>query len=81
MRSVLSLSLPADIVSNIQAQAKKLGISVSSMMKQMWEYQSACISEEELLKDIRIGKKEYREGKCAVLRSEEDIEKYFKRLR
>lgn len=80
MRSVLSISLPEDIAASIQAKAKKLGISVSSMMKQMWEYQSACISEEELLEDIRIGEKEYRDGKCAVLRSEEDIDQYFKRL-
>ena len=39
------------------------------------------ISEEELLEDIRIGEKEFREGKGVVLRSDDDIAKFFERLR
>ena len=80
MRSVLSISLPAEMVASIQERAKELGISVSLLMKRMWERQSTFITEEELLEDCRIAEKEYRKGKCKVLRTKKDIEKFFRSL-
>lgn len=74
MRSVLSVSLPAEIVSSIQAKAKKLGMSVSAMLKQMWEFQSTCISEEELLEDCRIAEREKKAGTLRKLRSFDDLD-------
>ncbi len=75
MRSVLSLSLPADIVASIQAKAKKLGISVSSMMKQVWELQSTLISDDELLEDCRIADREKKAGTLKRLRSFDDLDR------
>lgn len=75
MRSVLSLSLPADMVASIQAKAKKLGISVSAMMKQIWEFQSTLISEDEILEDCRIAEREKRAGTLRKLRSFNDLDR------
>ncbi len=78
MRSVLTLSLPEDIVKSIQQRAKKLDMSVSALMKRMWLQQGTFITEEELLEDIRIAEEDYRNGKVKVLRNKKDIERFFR---
>lgn len=75
MRSVLSLSLPADVARSIQEKAKKLGISVSALMKQIWELQCTFISEEELLEDCRIADREKKTGTLKKLRSFDDLDR------
>ena len=78
MRSVLSFSMSADLVTFIQKTAKAMKISASEYAQRVFESQRALISEEELLEDIRIGEEEYRTGKCKVLRTKKDIEKFFR---
>lgn len=65
MRQVLSLSLPQQATKEIKSLSKKRGFSsVSGYIKHLVELDKDTISEEELLRDIKQGQKNYREGKC-----------------
>lgn len=65
MRQVLSISLPQQATKEIKSLSKKRGFdSVSSYIKHLVELDKNIISEEELLKDIKQGRKDYKNGKC-----------------
>jgi len=81
MRSVLSISIPPKKLKALKKKAKKDGITISAYVLRIIDEEEHMISEEELLEDIRIGEKEFREGKGVVLRSDDDIAKFFERLR
>ena len=65
MRQVLSLSLPLQVTKEIKALSKKRGFdSVSGYVKHLVESDKDVISEKELWKHIKQGRKEYKQGKC-----------------
>ena len=64
MRQVLSLSLPPQTAKEIKKNAKQKGFtSVSSYIKFLFEADNDVISKEELLEDVKIAEKEYKQGK------------------
>lgn len=64
MRQVLSLSLPQQATKEIKSLSKKRGFdSVSSYIKHLVELDKDLITEEELLKNIKQGRGEYKKGK------------------
>ncbi|MBU1179554.1 hypothetical protein KJ885_01280 [Patescibacteria group bacterium] len=70
MRQVLSLSLPQSATKEIKDLSKKRGFdSVSAYVKYLITLDKDLISEEELLEDIKIGQKEYKQGKTVVAKS------------
>ncbi len=81
MRAILSLSIPPKKLASLKKRAKNNRMTISAYVMRVINEEEHLMSEEELLQDIRIGEKEYREGKCAVLRSDKDIDAFFKRLR
>ena len=65
MRQVLSLSLPMQSTKEIKSLSKKRGFdTVSGYVKHLVEMDKDLISDEELMKCVRQGRKEYKEGKC-----------------
>ena len=74
MRQVLSLSIPKQTIKEIKSLSKKRGFdSVSGYIKHLVELDKDTISEEELLKDIKQGQKDYREGKTITAKSMADL--------
>ena len=70
MRQVLSLSLPQGATKEIKSLSKKRGFdSVSAYVKYLITLDKDLISEAELLEDIRLGQKEYKQGKTVVAKS------------
>lgn len=65
MRSVLSLSLDEKTIQMVKKQSKLYGFdNVSQYVKRIIQYRNEhIITEDELLRDMRVAKKEYREGK------------------
>ena len=74
MRQVLSLSLPQPTTKELKKTAKQRGFdSVSGYVKYLFEADKDLISEEELLENIKIAEKEYKEGKCVKANSLVDL--------
>ncbi len=81
MRSVLSISIPPKKLSVLKKRAKSEGMTISAYILRFVDEEEKMISEEELLEDIRISEQEYRDGKCKVLRSDADVEQFFRSVR
>jgi len=77
MRSVLSISIPPKKLKALKKKAKKDGITISAYVLRIIDEEEHMISEKELLEDIRIGEKEFREGKCRVMGHDDKIEDFF----
>ncbi|MCK5211754.1 hypothetical protein KAJ89_03560 [Candidatus Parcubacteria bacterium] len=75
MRQVLSISLPGSMIKNIKQRVKNEGFnSVSEYFKYLFKMDTEdVISEEELLKNIKQARKEYKEGKLKTLKSIKDL--------
>ena len=74
MRQVLSLSLPMQVTKEIKSLSKKKGfVSVSGYVRHLVEADHDTISDKELWKHIKQGRKEYKEGKCIVAKSMADL--------
>lgn len=75
MRQVLSISLPGDMIKTIKQRVKNEGFnSVSEYFKYLFKMDTEdIISEEELLKDIKQARKEYKEGKTIKADSLADL--------
>ncbi|MBU4421959.1 hypothetical protein KKB41_03315 [Patescibacteria group bacterium] len=70
MRQVLSLSLPQSATKEIKILSKKRGFdSVSAYVKYLITLDKDLISEKELLEDIELGQKEYKQGKTVTAKS------------
>ena len=70
MRQVLSLSLPQSATKEIKILSKKRGFdSVSAYVKYLITLDKDLISDDELLEDIKLGQKEYRQGKTIIVKS------------
>lgn len=81
MRAVLSVSMPTATLRRLKKKAKDKEMTVSAYLVRLVDEDEHLISEEELLEDIRVSEKEIREEKGVILRSDDDIKKFFKRLR
>jgi Arc/MetJ-type ribon-helix-helix transcriptional regulator len=75
MREVLSISLQKEVVAAIKKTAKLRKFkSVSSYIKFLFEEDASdLISEEELLRAVKQGRKDYKEGKLHKLNSLKDL--------
>ena len=64
MRQILSISLPFTELGHAKKTAKKRGYSsVSEYIKNLIQEDTNLITEEELLKDVAIARREYKAGK------------------
>jgi hypothetical protein len=81
MRSVLSISVPPKKLAALKKRAKSQGMTISAYVLRFVDEEERMISEEELLEDIRVGEKEYRDGKCKVLRTDADFNQFFRNAR
>ena len=81
MRSVLSISISPVAVRRIKKRAKAKGMTVSAYLVRLADVEETMISEEELMEDIRQGEEDRRQGKGTILRSDEDVATFFKKLR
>lgn len=81
MRAVLSISIAPKKLQAIKKKAKMEGLTISAYVIRMFDEEEKMMTEEELLEDIHIGEQELRDGKGTVLRSENDIDQFFKNLR
>lgn len=73
MRAILNVSLPAEKKSEIEKQAKKAGMTVSTYILWAVEFKEKLISEDELAERIRAAEKNYRAGKAKKLKSLADL--------
>ena len=76
MRQVLSISLPQSEVKTIKRKTKERGFkTVSDYIKFLVKEDNDddWISDEELMEDIRIAEKEYKEGKLIKANSLADL--------
>ena len=74
MRQVLSLSMPATEVRALKTLAKKRGYwSVSAYIQNLFKADNDLISETELLKTIRMARREYRQGRSIKAKSMADL--------
>lgn len=77
MRSVLSLSIPPKKLALLKKRAKDEGMTISAYVIHKIDEEEHMISEEELLVDIRQGRKDFKEGKCRVMGHADKIEDFF----
>ena len=73
MRSVLSISLPAEKKKEIEERAKKMNQSTSAYIIQVFELEKSLISEDELLEMASKAEKDYQAGKTKKLGSLADL--------
>jgi len=76
MRQVLSISMPGNTIQTIKEKTKSKGFrSVSDYIKHLIKIdeESDWISKEELLKIVKEGRKEYKEGKTIKANSIADL--------
>ena len=75
MRQVLSISLPGNTINTIKKRVKNGGFnSISEYFKYLFKMDTEdIISEEELIKDIKQARKEYKEGKTIKADSLADL--------
>lgn len=69
MRSVLSISLPAEKKKEIKERAKKANKTTSSYIIDVVELEKNLISEDELVKMANKAEKDYKAGKTKKLSS------------
>lgn len=77
MRSVLSISIPPKKLAALKKRAKSKGMTISAYAIRVFDEEEHLISEEELLEDIRQGRKDFKEGKCRVMGPNDRIEDFF----
>ena len=75
MRSILSVSLPADKKKEIEERAKKANKSTSSYIMYVVELEKQLISEDELVKMSKKAEKDYKSGKTKKLKNLADLMK------
>ncbi len=75
MRSILSVSLPAEKKKEIEERAKKANKSTSSYIMYVVELEKQLISEDELVKMSKKAEKDYKTGKTKKLKSLADLMK------
>lgn len=73
MRSVLSISLPAEKKREIEERAKKANQTTSTYIIQVVELEKGLISEDELVKMAAEAEKNYKAGKTKKLISLTDL--------
>ncbi len=70
MRTVLSLSMPVRTAQQIKRRAKQRGYkSVSAYIQNIVAEDEHLITEEELIKSMKLAEKEYKAGKTIVVKS------------
>ncbi|MBP7114060.1 MAG: hypothetical protein KBA40_01255 [Candidatus Peribacteraceae bacterium] len=77
MRSVLSISIPPKKLAALKRRAKREGMTISAYALRIFDAEEQFISEEELLRDIEQGRKDFKEGKCTVMGPNDKIEDFF----
>ena len=75
MRSILTLSLPADLLADLKRKARSAGVGVSAYIRKMLEHEQHLVTEDELLARWKRARKNYREGKVHVLHGSDDFRK------
>ncbi|MBI2634885.1 hypothetical protein HYW82_04435 [Candidatus Peregrinibacteria bacterium] len=73
MRSVLSISLPADKKKEIEARARKANKTTSAYIIHIVELEKSLISEDELVEMAAKAEKNYKAGKTKKLKSLADL--------
>lgn len=73
MRSILSISIPAEKKKEIEQRAKKACKSTSGYIIQIFELEKSFISEDELMRMAHKAEKDYKEGKTKKLASLADL--------
>ncbi len=73
MRSVLSISLPAEKKKEIEERAKKMNQSTSAYLIRVFELEKSLISEDELVKMAQKAEKNYKAGETKKLGSLSDL--------
>jgi len=74
MRKVLSISVPQQVAKTIKKKVKSRGFtSVSNYFQYLLKLDDELISEQELLKDIELGQKEYDDGQTITANSMADL--------
>ena len=74
MRHVLSLSLPEYMAKNFKKQAKERGFdTVSDYVKYLFGLDQDLISEDELLKSVKVARREYKKGQSIQADSISDL--------
>ena len=80
MRNVVSVSLPSDALGYLNKRTSETGLSTSAYMLRLLKHDEKLISEEELLEMCKQAEEEYRKGNCITLRTDDDIDAFFKKL-
>ncbi len=75
MRSILTLSLPADVLMRLKEKARLAGMSVSAYVRRVLAYEEQLITEDELLERSRDAQKNYKKGKVKTLKNVDDLDK------
>jgi len=73
MRSILSISLPAEKKKELENRAKKANKTTSAYVMQMFELEKNLISEEELCSMAQQAGQDYKEGKTKKSNSLSDL--------
>ena len=73
MRSVLSISLPAEKKKEIEGRAKKASQTISAYIIQVVELEKSLISEDELKEMADAAEKDYKAGRTKKLVSLADL--------
>lgn len=77
MRSLLSVSMPAATLKRLKKKAKAKKLSVSAYIVHLVEEEEKMIPEEELLKDIKQGRKDWKAGKVRIMGPDDAVEDFF----
>ena len=77
MRSILSISLPADLLALIRKKAQKAGLSMSAYVRRLIENEDLLISEEEILEMAKEAQADYKAGRYKVWKNHDDIDEAF----
>jgi len=75
MRSVLSISLPAEKKREIEERARKANQTTSAYIMKIVELEKSLISEDELTLMAKRAEKDYKSGKTKSLKSLADLMK------
>ncbi len=77
MRTILSISFPADKAAKMKKKAKRAGLTPSAYLLRLYLNEEHLITEDELLQYAKEAEDDLKHGRCTVLKTKADIKRYF----
>lgn len=74
MRQVLSISMPAQLITEVKKRIEKRGYSsISDYIKHLIKEDDGCMTDDEILKAAKDAEREYKQGKLKKLKSLDEL--------